>query len=368
MSNLDMSNGAAPAYVDVTTASFMNEVIEASKAQPVLVDFWATWCGPCKQLAPMIEKVVGETNGSVKLAKMDIDKHPEVAGQMGIQSIPAVIAFVDGKPADGFMGAKPESEIRAFVEKVAGPEAFNSNDGLAEALEQAQSLVEAGDHAQASSIYSAILAQEPQHLAATAGLGECYLGLEQLAQAREFADALNDEQKSDPAVHAFMTRLELAEKAEELGDISGLAEKAKANPSDNQAVFDYAVALNGRDMRNEAAEQLLSIIRRDREWQEDGARTQLVQFLKPGGQWTPPQWQRAGRCRRYCFRELKAYFSLCRPAIAPICTQTMFPTRWAFSRWSPHSCCRVETCRLMYSSHAIWRWWILALPETGCSA
>ncbi len=289
MTNVEMNSGTetAPAYVDISTSSFVIEVIEASKTQPVLVDFWAPWCGPCKQLAPLIETIVGETNGSVKLAKMDIDKHPDVAGQMGLQSIPAVVAFVDGRPADHFMGAKSESEIRAFVEKIAGPEVFKSSDPTADMLEAGLTMLQAGEYSDAASQFAAILQVQPEHTEAKIGMGECYLAIGQLSQARGLADSLTDEQQVDPLASSFLNKLELAEKADLLGDLDELAAKVAADPKDNQAAFDYAVALNGHDKREDAAEQLLTIIRRDRKWQEDGARSQLIQFFESWGAMDP---------------------------------------------------------------------------------
>ncbi|MGI9356559.1 MAG: thioredoxin [Rhizobiaceae bacterium] len=268
---------------DVTTQSFVTDVIQASKTVPVIVDFWAPWCGPCKQLGPVIEKVVTQAKGAVRLAKMDIEQHPDIAGQMGIQSIPAVVAFVDGKPADAFMGAKSEAEVKDFVEKVKQLKPTPEAQGMAEVLEEADKLAAEHDHAGAAELYSQILAQEPGNLDAIAGLGQCYVAVGETALAQNLVDSLPEDQHSKGAMAALVKTLELKSAADNLGDLKSLAAAVEAKPKDHQARFDYALALNARDRREEAAEQLLDIVRTDRKWNDDGARAQLVEFFEAWG-------------------------------------------------------------------------------------
>ncbi|MEL6946554.1 MAG: thioredoxin [Pseudomonadota bacterium] len=272
-----------PAVKDITTASFMQDVIEASKAAPVIVDFWAPWCGPCKQLGPIIEKLVTASNGAVSLCKMDIDKYPEVAGQMGVQSIPAVVAFIDGRPADAFMGAKPESEVKAFIDKVAakgpGPQA-SPIDTL---LEQADSLLKAADYGGAAEIFSHILSTEAGNLDALAGLGQCFLAVGEAERAKNLLAHVPEEHREKELLLGLVKALDLAEKAASLGDLEPLAKAVEADPTDHQARFDYAVALNGNGQRHDAIENLIAIVKADREWNDDGARKQLLEFFESWG-------------------------------------------------------------------------------------
>ena len=265
---------------DISTAEFMPMVIEASAQVPILVDFWAPWCGPCKQLTPIIEKVVAESNGRVRLVKMNIEEHPEVAGQMGIQSIPAVVAFVNGKPADAFMGAKPESEIRAFIDKVAGPPPPDESTQL---LEEAERLAEAGEFAEATELYAAVLQTQPDNLSALSGLGHLYIKDGNLDAAKGLIESLNEEQLSSPDIASLQTAIELSAQAEEVGDFSDLQKEVDANPSNHQARFDLAIALNGANQREQAADQLLEIIANQPGWNEDAARVQLLQFFEAWG-------------------------------------------------------------------------------------
>lgn len=265
---------------DTTTRDFVKDVLEESKKQPVLVDFWAQWCGPCKQLTPVLEKVVRAFKGKVKLVKMDIDKHPEIAGQLGIQSIPAIVAFDKGQGIDGFMGALPEGQVTAFIEKLVGGKA---GADLAEAVAAADAAFAEGDVAGAAQIYAQVLGAEPDNIAALAGLARCAVATGDLEQARGLLGEAPANKQNDPAVAAARAALELAEKTADLGPIAELEEKVAANPADHRARFDLAVALNAKDKREEATDHLLEIFKRDRTWDDDGARRQLVQFFEAWG-------------------------------------------------------------------------------------
>jgi putative thioredoxin len=265
---------------DATTQSFVKDVIEESKHQPVLVDFWAPWCGPCKQLTPILEKAVKAAKGKVKLVKMNIDEHPTIPGQMGIQSIPAVIAFVNGQPADGFMGALPEAQVVAFLERLTKDRIGGEERDL---LKAADAALAAGDAAGAADMYGQLLAEDSTNLPALAGLVRCHVETGALDQAKQTLAMVSADKQNDAAVAAARTALDLAEQARSLGPLSDLEQKVAANPADHQARFDLAVALNGNGRRLDALEQLVAIVKRDRKWNDDGARKQLVQFFDAWG-------------------------------------------------------------------------------------
>ena len=274
---------AAPADAvvkDTTTQTFVKDVIEESKRQPVLVDFWAPWCGPCKQLTPILEKTVKAAKGKVKLVKMNIDEYPAIPGQMGIQSIPAVIAFVNGQPADGFMGALPESQVVAFLERLTKDRIGGEAQDLLKAADAA--LVE-GDPGGAAEMYAQLLAEDSGNVHALAGLARCYVETGALDQARQTLDMVPEAKRNEAPVAAARAALELAEQAKTVGPVTELEQKVAANPLDHQARFDLALALNSQGQRVEAVEHLLSIVRRDRKWNDDGARKQLVQFFDAWG-------------------------------------------------------------------------------------
>jgi putative thioredoxin len=272
--------GASDFIKETTTKDFRADVLEASRSVPVLVDFWAPWCGPCRQLTPVLEKAVQRAKGKVRLVKMNIDDHPQIAGQLGIQSIPAVIAFKNGQPLDGFMGALPESEVNAFIDRVAGP---GGAGGAAESLEAAAGALAAKDFAGAAGLYSMVLQDDPDNLAALGGLVRCYVGLGELVQARGLLAGLTAAQEKDAAIAGARAALELAEQAESLGKPSDFARRLESDPNDHQARFDLALALNAGGDRAGAVEQLLDIVKRDRTWNEDAARKQLLQFFDAWG-------------------------------------------------------------------------------------
>ena len=271
---------AADVVKDVTTQSFMKDVIEESKRQPVLVDFWAPWCGPCKQLTPIIEKAVKAAKGKVKLTKMNIDEHPAIPGQMGIQSIPAVIAFSNGQPVDGFMGALPESQVVAFLERLTKEKIGGEDQDL---LKAADAALADGNAAAAADIYAQLLAQDSGNVQALAGLARCYVETGNIEQAKKTLALVPEAKSNDAPVAAARTAIELAEKAKSVAPLDELEKKVAANPLDHQARFDLATALNAAGKRAEAANHLLEIVRRDRKWNDDGARKQLVQFFEAWG-------------------------------------------------------------------------------------
>ncbi|MBV8566221.1 MAG: thioredoxin [Methylobacteriaceae bacterium] len=268
---------------DTTTATFSADVIAESARQPVLVDFWAPWCGPCKQLTPILEKAVQASGGKVKLVKMNIDDHPQIAQRLGIQSIPAVIAFQRGQAVDGFMGALPESQVRGFIERIAGP----LTDASAEILAEAEAAAANGDPKTAMELYATVLAEDETNLKAIAGLARLYVEAGEIEQAKGVLTMVPSDKENDAAIAAARAAVELAEKAASVGDLAGLQKAVAKDPLDYQARFDLATALNGRGARQEAADQLLEIIKRDRKWNDDGARKQLVQFFEAWGPTDP---------------------------------------------------------------------------------
>jgi len=275
------TTAAADGYIkETTTQAFIKDVIEESRKQPVLVDFWAPWCGPCRQLTPILEKVVRTAKGKVKLAKMNIDEHPAIPGQMGIQSIPAVIAFVNGQPADGFLGALPENQVTAFIERLTKDKLGGEDK---DRLKLADAALADGDPAGAAEIYAQILAQDSANVPALAGLARCYIETGATDQAKQTLAMVPEAKRNEPSVAAARAALELSEQAASVGPIGELERKVAANAADHQARFDLAVALNAKGQRQEALDHLVEIVRRDRKWNDDGARKQLVQFFEAWG-------------------------------------------------------------------------------------
>ena len=285
------SFGAAPAaggaspIKDTTTANFAKDVIEESRKQPVLVDFWAPWCGPCKQLTPVLEKVVTEAQGRVKLVKMNIDDHPSIAGQLGIQSIPAVIAFVDGRPADGFMGAVPESQVRQFIDRLGGP-AGGADDQAAEiaaVLEEASGLLAAGDVNGAAELFGAVLQADPENAKALAGMAECMIAAGQSQRAREALADLPETLANDAGIQAVVKKLDQIDEARKLGDPVAIEHELALNPDNHEQRIKLAKIRNVEGKHEEAAEHLLTVMRKDRSYDDDGARRQLLEFFEVWG-------------------------------------------------------------------------------------
>jgi putative thioredoxin len=275
--------GGSDLVKDTTTQAFTADVLDESRHRPVLVDFWAPWCGPCRTLSPIIEKAVKAANGAVRLVKMNIDDHPSIAGQLGIQSIPAVIAFVDARPVDGFVGALPESQVKAFIDRLVGPEAGGGgNDDVAAILAEGDRLLAAGDAAQAAEMYAAARELDPQSVTALAGIARCQIATGDLAAAETTLAAV-PAAATDAAVIAARAQLKLAAEAAKLPDAATLAERIAADPKDHQARFELALLLNARGDRAGAIDRLLEIVARDRNWQEEKARKQLVQFFEAWG-------------------------------------------------------------------------------------
>jgi putative thioredoxin len=280
----DLGTTATPAtdglVKETTTQSFVKDVIEESRKQPVLVDFWAPWCGPCRQLTPILEKVVRSAKGKVKLAKMNIDDHPAIPGQMGIQSIPAVIAFVKGQPADGFLGALPENQVVAFIERLTKDKIGGEEQ---DRLKLADAALVDGDPAAAAEIYAQILAEDGANVPALAGLARCYVETGAIEQAKQTLAMVPEAKRNEPSVAAARAALELSERAANVGPVADLDRQVLSNPADHQARFDLAVALNAKGEREQALDHLLEIVRRDRKWNDDAARKQLVQLFEAWG-------------------------------------------------------------------------------------
>ena len=276
----------ASAPIDIDMNNFMAEVVEGSSQQPVIVQFWAPWCGPCKQLGPVLEKVVAAANGKVKMVRVNIDDNQQIAQQLRVQSVPTVYAFVDGQPVDGFAGAQPESAVTQFIEKVSSLGGAGAD--IASMLDAGNAAVETQDFASAMQIFQQVMEADPDSAEALAGLVRCLTGMKDHQAAREIVDQLTDEFREKPAMQAAIDALELAERAaESAGDLDVAQAAVAANPNDLQARQNLAMALFATGDNAGAMAQLLESIRIDRSWNEDAARMQLLEFFKTLGAANP---------------------------------------------------------------------------------
>ncbi|MFO1107390.1 MAG: thioredoxin [Amaricoccus sp.] len=287
---------AAPALEnpikDGSEATFMTDVIEASREVPVIVDFWATWCGPCKTLGPALEKAVTEAKGKVRLVKIDVDKNQRIAAQMRVQSIPAVFAFVDGQPVDGFMGAQPASQVKAFIDRLV--EMSGGNAGLEEALGLAEEMLAEGAASDAAQTFAAILSEDEGNVAALSGLARSHLALGDTEKARAILGLAPKGKETDPAILAARAQIELAEASADAGEAGELAAAVARDPSDHQARFDLALALIAKGDSAGAIDALLELFRRDREWNDGAAKAQLLKLFDSLG----PKSEAAQKGRR----------------------------------------------------------------------
>ncbi len=279
---------AAPAaddlIMDVSEADFMDKVVQASMTTPVIVDFWAPWCGPCKTLGPQLEDAVKAAKGAVKMAKVNVDENQMIAGQLRVQSIPTVYAFWQGQPVDGFQGAVPGSEIKAFVERVVQAAGGDASGGLDDAIAAAEEMMENGEAVDAAQVFAAILEEDPNHAKAYGGLVRAHIATGDLEQAEAILNGAPAEISKAPELEAAHAQLELAKQASDAGPVAELRAQVEANPDDLQARFDLAQALYANGDAEGAVNELLELFRKDREWNDGAAKAQLFtifEALKP---------------------------------------------------------------------------------------
>ena len=278
MLELNQSNTDEILIKNVNEDTFMDDVIEASKTSPIVVDFWAPWCGPCKTLGPALEAEVKATNGKIKMVKVDIDQNQNLASQMRIQSIPAVFAFVDGQPIDGFMGAKAPSELKSFIEKLLENVKDDGGD-LSEAIAVADEMLEAGEYDDAAETFEAILGEDPERSPAFVGLFKAKMGAKKIDEAQKMLEEIPTALVNKPEILALQAQIDLTNQTQGLGEINDLREALKNDLDNHQIRFDLALALFTAGETNDAIQELLTIFRKDQEWNDDAARQQLFKFF-----------------------------------------------------------------------------------------
>ena len=278
MLELNQSNSEEILIKDVNEDTFMDDVIEASKSSPIVVDFWAPWCGPCKTLGPALEAEVKATNGKIKMVKIDIDQNQNLASQMRIQSIPAVFAFVDGQPIDGFMGAKAPSELKVFIEKLLEKVTDDEGD-LSEAIAVADEMLEAEEFDDAAETFEAILGEDPNSSLAFVGLFKSKMGAKKISDAKKMLEEIPDTLRNKPEILALQAQIELTNQAEGIGELNDLRKLLSTDVNNHQVRFDLALALFTKGETSEAIQELLIIFRVDQDWNDDAARQQLFKFF-----------------------------------------------------------------------------------------